>query len=170
MSDQTSLGFTYPEATDNANLWEHLQELAENINDYLASHGRIQTTTELADSSSFTTTETVIASVTAALVTGRTYRVRYVGKVGTSVGGDTVNLLMKDTNLAGAEIMSRPNEPLPTNTAGGHYFEMETEWTAVATANKTFVVTAVRASGSGSVRREAAATRPTLLYVEYVRG
>ena len=163
----TSLGFTYPDASGNANLWEHFQALATDINDYIASHGRIATTIETSDSSTFTTTLTAIASVTAALVSGRTYKVRAITHLRTTVAADTANVQLREDNTAGTEMQTAAAVEIPSTTAGGHYFTLETEFTAVSTANKTFVLCAQRASGTGTLVREAAGIRPTLLYVDY---
>lgn len=166
----TSLGFTYPDAAGNVNLWEHFQALATDINDYIASHGRVQTSVADTDSATFTTSETIVATVTAALVTGRTYKVRAVTHIATTVANDLVTLRLNETDLSGTQLQSNDNRELLSTSVAGFYFDIEGEWTAVATANKTFVVGAVRASGSGNLRREAAATRPTIMYVDYVRG
>lgn len=166
----TSLGFTYPDATGNANLWEHFQALATDINDYLASHGRISTSVETTDSATFTTANTQIGSVVAALVSGRTYAVRLVTHIGADATGSTADVNLRENNTAGAEIQAAVGVPIPTSTAAGHYLAIEGEYTAVSTGNKTFVAVAARNSGSANLRREAAATRPQLLYVEYARG
>lgn len=166
----TSLGFTYPDASGNVNLWEHFQELATDINDYIASHGRIATELQTSDSATFTTANTAIGTVTAALVSGRTYKIRLITHIGTTTGGDTADVNIRENNTAGVEIQAAVAVPIPTNTAVGHYVELEGEYTAVATGSKTFVAVASRNSGSGTLRREAAATRPHLFYVDYTRG
>lgn len=130
---------------------------------------RIATSPYDSDSTGFTTTETEVASVTAALVTGRTYRVRLHIRIGTSAANDIVNMRIRQDTTGGAEMTV---DPLTLTSAGvaGNLFDVEVEHTASATGNKTFVATAQRTSGSGTIRREAAANRPTYLYVDYIRG
>lgn len=165
----TALGFTYPDASGNANLWEHFQALATDINDYLASRGRVATMTpETADSATFTTTVTSIASVTAQLVTGRVYKLRLITHIASTVAGDRVDLAIRENNTAGTELQTLTAAPIDTTTSAGHYFDVEAQFTAVATGSKTFVGTAARQAGTGTLRREAASTRPTLFYVDCV--
>lgn len=128
---------------------------------------RIATTVETTDSATFTTTETAIASVTAALVSGRTYRVRIVTRIGTTVANDAVIVRLREDSTAGTEMASGRLGSLDTGVAG-NLIVFEAEYTAAATANKTFVASAVRSSGTGTYHREAGTNRPTYLYVDYV--
>jgi hypothetical protein len=128
------------------------------------------TTIETLDSSNFTTTETEIASVTAPLVNGRVYKVRASTHIGTSVANDVANMRIREDTVAGNELNLNPNIALPNAGVAGNYSEIEVEYTAVATGNKTFSLTASRAGGSGNLRREAAGNRPTYFYVDYIRG
>lgn len=128
---------------------------------------RIATTVEVTDSATFTTTETTIASVTAALVSGRTYRVRVVTRLGTTVAADAAIVRLREDNAAGTEMTGIRLEAMSTNLAG-NVFTVEAEFTASSTANKTFVATGIRSAGTGNIFREAATNRPTYLYVEYV--
>lgn len=131
--------------------------------------GRIATGKETTDSANFTTTETSIVSVAAPLVNGATYRVTLITHIGTTVAGDLATVRIRENTAAGTEIHGDVLE-LPTNRATGYPYQGEEEYTAVATATKTFHGTAVRTSGSGSLRREGATTRGTYLYVDYIRG
>jgi hypothetical protein len=130
---------------------------------------RVGTGFEDTDSSTFTTSATVIASATAQLVSGRTYHVKVITHLGSSVAADTATLSLKEDSVSGTEIQGATGLVLTTSAAGG-YFQIETDFTAVATGSKTFVATALRASGSGNLRREAAAIRPTWLTVDYAYG
>lgn len=130
---------------------------------------RIETSTETADSSTFTTTETSIGSVTASLVTGRTYRVRLFTRIGTTVANDVAIVRVREDSVAGAELVGDATAALTTSVTGNTVIQ-EIEYTATATGAKTFVATCVRSTGSGSLRREASSTRPTYLYVDYIRG
>jgi len=55
------------------------------------------------DSATFTTVETTVLSVTAPLVSGRTYRVVFYGKFATTVAGDIGAARMREDNVVGAE-------------------------------------------------------------------
>jgi hypothetical protein len=130
---------------------------------------RVATSTESADSANVTTTETTVQSVTAALVSGRTYRVRWAGRLSSSVATDTFVGRIREDNATGTELASwqtDSNLPATLGLAG----VIEAEYTAGATANKTFVLAIVRSAGSGNGRLEAAATRPAYLYVDYISG
>lgn len=133
----------------------------------LNGRGRIATTIETSNSSGITTTETTIASVTAPLVAGRVYKVRFVGAADTSVAEDTADARIRQDSSGGTEMQLRR---LDLKDATGRWpIEMEAEYTAVSTATKTFVATIVRTSGTGTIIRIASATVPTYLYVDYVR-
>lgn len=168
----TSLGFEYADSTDHTRIWEHLQDTAESINDYLATRGRVGTNTRTSASSGVTTTETTIDSVTAALVSGRTYRIRWNAAIKSSVAGDTVFVRLREDNTAGTQMNIIRVECPATGGSGTRYLAtIEAEYTAGSTGNKTFVGTIVRASGTtGSYTVEADTTYPVLLTVDYVSG
>lgn len=88
MADTTALGFVFPEATDDVNLWEHFEALAVSINDYIASHGRVATAVVDTDSPTFTTSEASLGALVAPLVSGRTYKVGMILHIGTTVAND----------------------------------------------------------------------------------
>jgi hypothetical protein len=132
---------------------------------------RIATTIRTSDSSGVTTTETTIDSVTAALVTGRTYRVRWTARVDGSVNADTLFVRIREDNVSGNQLqILRVEVPATGGVGTGYPGTIEAEYTAVATGNKTFVGTIVRASGTGTVNIEAGPNRPVYLYVDYIRG
>lgn len=133
----------------------------------LNGRGRIATATENSNSANITTTETTIASVTASLVAGRVYKVCLIGGVDASVAGDTCDARLRQDSSAGTEMQLRRVDL--KDITGRWPVELEAEYTAVATGNKTFVATYVRASGTGNVIRVASGTIPTYLYVDYVR-
>lgn len=132
---------------------------------------RVGTGFEDTDSASIaSTTFVAIASVTCQLVAGRTYRVKLVTHMMSSVTTDTTTLGLREDTAAGVEINGAAALPLVGSATAGVYYQVEGDFTAVATGSKTFVAVANRASGSGNVRREAAATRPTWLTVDYAYG
>jgi hypothetical protein len=130
---------------------------------------RIATTTVTSDSSTFTTTETEVASVTAALVSGRTYRVRYMARFGSTVAGDWLMASIREDDTSGT-VLTQDNVILEQSAVSGWPLTVEVEYTAGSTGDKTFILTGDRVGGTGTCRLEAAATRPTYLYVDYIRG
>lgn len=130
---------------------------------------RIATTIETADSSGVTTIETVVMSVSASVVAGRTYRVRFAGEFGTTVAGDELNVYIKEDSTSGTQLQHNLVY-LRTTSSNGNPHVMEAEFTAVSSGTKTFVLSIVRASGTGTARLEAFSTRPSYLYVDYIRG
>ena len=130
---------------------------------------RIATDVDTADSGTFTTTETVVSTVVAALVSGRTYRVRWYGGCVTTVAADIYLGRIREDNVTGTILQER-NRQIGTTSASGEPLELEAEFTAVATGNKTFVATGVRNGGTGTLHADATAVRPRYLYVDYIRG
>lgn len=132
---------------------------------------RIMTNTRTSNSGNVTTTETTIDSVTAALVVGRTYRVRWTAAVDSSVAGDTAFVRLREDSVSGSQLQIMRVHLPTTGGAGTHWpATIEAEYTALATGNKTFVGTLVRVTGTGDIIVEAAATSPVYLYVDYIRG
>lgn len=130
---------------------------------------RIATNIRTGDSSTFTTTETTVDSVTAALVSGRTYRVRWTVQWASSVANDDVAGRIREDNSTGTELAFGKVRSLDASSTGWSGW-VEGEYTAVSTGNKTFVWTGVRFAGTGNCRAEAATTRPIYLYVDYISG
>jgi hypothetical protein len=134
-----------------------------------ASPGRVATTTRTADSSAVAGVETVSDSVTAYLVAGSRYRIRWTAAVNSTVSADTAFVRIREDNLAGAQLqLERVTMPLTGGTGTRYPAHLEVEFVAVATGNKTFVSTYIRASGSGNVNVAAASNFPVYLYVDYV--
>lgn len=132
-----------------------------------ASVRRIATTIRTTNTSTFTA-ETLINSVTAALESGKTYRVRWVANVASSVLGDLTRTRIREDNLAGTQLQLR-NVGVPN---GGTDFPvaLEVEYTAGSTGNKTFAATCQRVSGTGNIACNANASQPIYFYVDYIRG
>jgi hypothetical protein len=150
--------------------WAALERLrASDLNDALAPP-RIATTEVVSDSSTFTTTETQVASVTAALVSGRNYRVRLVARFGTSAANDIVVVRVREDNLSGTTLQFELR-PLPsTSSSGNTVGVLEGEYVAASTGDKTFVASGQRTSGSGNIRLDAEAGAPAYLYVDHIRS
>lgn len=131
---------------------------------------RIETTVETSDSSTFTTSETEVMSVTAPLVSGRTYRVRFWGTFNSTVNGDRIRVKVREDDSSGTQLAEHQMVISTTASTTGYLSVVEVEFTAASTGNQTFVVTGERLAGSGSINREGATNRPSYLYVDYIRG
>lgn len=130
---------------------------------------RIATTTSTSDVGTFTTTETQLDAVTAALVSGRVYKVVWEG-AGVSDAIDTTMLVrIRENNTSGTIIQER-NFYIPTGSSSGYAMHLSVPYTAVSTANKTFVITGTRNGGSGNLLAEGAANHPRQLFVDYISG
>lgn len=129
----------------------------------------IALTTNTSDSSTWTTTETETDSVTAPLVSGRTYKIRWSGAIVTTVAGDVDLLRIREDNTTGTALQTR-GLYLGSTISGGIPCTLEARYTAVATADKTFVVTGIRNAGTGTHHGDGDPTRPRHTYVEYVSG
>lgn len=129
---------------------------------------RIQTSTITADTATITTTETEVGTITAALVSGRKYRVVMDFGFTVSVATDHHFARIREDNSAGTQIQGR--RLTGATTAQTYYGRLETEYTAVSTGNKTFSATFVRTAGTGNIKLSANANSPTLIYVDYISG
>lgn len=128
---------------------------------------RIATSTMTVDSVAFTTTETVIATVTGDLIEGLTYRVIFDAGFQTTVDG-ILRLSIREDSLVGTVVQIRD---FWIDASGGvNGGRVEGFYTAVATGSKTFVATGDMILGAGSTSINATATFPAYLYIEYVEG
>lgn len=128
---------------------------------------RIETSEITSPSSDVTTTETTVASVTADVVSGRTYRITADVALEGSVAGDRFSVRIREDDSSGAQLQRREFDVEYTDYIPYH---LEVEFPASSTVSKTFVVTLERESGSGDLRINAFSSRPSYLYVDYVRG
>lgn len=129
---------------------------------------RIATTVRTVNVGTFTA-ETSIDTVTAALVTGRIYVIRWAGALFSSVADGSARGRIREDSLVGTQLQLRQ---IVTNTIASQAFPlaMEVEFTAVSTGNKTFAATCQRQTGTGNITCTAASDTPTYFYVDYVRG
>lgn len=130
---------------------------------------RIATTIETSDSSTFTTTATTVMSVTASLVSGRTYRIRAICQFESDTAGDLVVGRIQEDDSSGTQLSHAQTEIVNASSIG-YTIVTEAEYTAASTGNKTFVLTGDRNGGSGTLFRGASSVRPSYLYVDYIRG
>jgi hypothetical protein len=128
---------------------------------------RIAITNRTTNSSTFTS-EAVITSVTAALESGKTYRLTWVVDVASTVLGDTARWRIREDNIAGAtRQLTHTYMSMANNDFGAI---LQADYTAVATGNKTFVGTCHRSLGTGTFSCNANANEPSSFTVDYVSG
>jgi hypothetical protein len=128
---------------------------------------RIETQVRTSDSSGVTTTETAVDTVTAAVVAGRVYRIRYVMRVNSDAANDDYRVTIREDSASGTQLML-VNLDIPILFREPQTV-LEAEYTADATEDKTFVGTIDRIAGSGTLIAVASAVSPTYLYVDYIR-
>jgi hypothetical protein len=130
----------------------------------------IAATTLTADSPTWTTTETTAISVTAALVDGRTYRVRLDAAFATDSAGDVADVKIRLTDTSGTTLQDRLVYMPITSSATGFGAVVEGLYTATSTGSVTFVGTGRRVGAGGTHRIEAASGRDARLEVFYLEG
>lgn len=133
----------------------------------------IDDTIEVADSATFTTTETVLITLTVPVVSGRTYSVDGKLRIQSTVGGiaEGCQVRIREDNVTGNELDRLIINVATTATTVGYGGMLLSRYTAVATGNKTFVVTGVRITGAtGTFRMEGSAASPNILAVRYETG
>lgn len=128
---------------------------------------RIATAIRTASSVSFTTTETVLDTVVAAVVDGRTYRVSWSVDLASTVTDDVARIRIREDSLTG-QVLNLTNIVCRAGRDIG--FTLEAEYTADATEDKTLVATCHRQDGTGTLTSNALSSEPIYLYVDYIRG
>lgn len=129
---------------------------------------RIATTTISVDSAGFTNAaEVIIASVTAPLIEGLTYKIWFWGGLMSTAAADELQTRIREDNAAGAQLSLNSTSITRSSATGDWTASLEAQYTAVATGDKTFVVTGIRAVGTGTGRIETA-QKPSLFYVEFI--
>lgn len=127
------------------------------------------TTPVTADSATFTTVETIVATFTAPLVSGQVYEIIAMLFMHTSSSAATpaeVALTrIREDNVTGTQLQGA-NIPMLTASSGGFPALLRAEYTAVATATKTFVITGIRNGGAGTMNLKASASSPCLFRVQ----
>ena len=130
--------------------------------------GRIATSRRTTDSAAVTSTvtESIIDTVTADLVAGRTYKIVWDFGASQSVATDNFFARIRLDNISGTQLQGF--RIMTGNNGTSNPVHRETEYDAVATGPQTFVTTFIRIAGTGSLTSHAASTNPQLLYVEQV--
>lgn len=114
------------------------------------------------------TTESLAGiSVTANLVSGRRYRVTLRMNVRASVAADVYFARIRQDNVSGTQIDQWQTYCNSTSSVG-FPSQPTGEYTASATAAKTFVATLTRVAGTGTGQLAAAADRPATMVVDLI--
>jgi len=115
------------------------------------------------------TVETTLDTLVVPLVSGRRYWITWNGAAQSSVADGAVRFRIREDTSAGTQIALRqaPMNAVVNQSFGVH---MRALYTAVATANKTFVITGVRQNGTGNITAVASTDAPTFTWAEYVSG
>lgn len=127
---------------------------------------RIATAIRDTNSAAFTA-ETVTDTVTASLIEGLTYTVNSFTLARSSAAGDRDLIRVREDSVSGNTLRSA-NVFIQATGADFHLFQ-EVLYTAVATGDKTFVLTGNRGAGTGSITHTAGTANPVYLYVELVQ-
>lgn len=125
--------------------------------------------TVTADSAPFVS-QTSVMTVSADLIEGRVYAVRFHGRFASNDATDRVVVRLRETNVSGQQ-HTEHNVLILSGTDTGFPDVSEFEFQAGATGSQTFAATGQRVSGGGTTTRlRAASDRPATLTVTYVRG
>jgi hypothetical protein len=127
---------------------------------------RVGTTTATTNgTATSSTTELVVDTVTASVVSGRRYRIKSTFPHQHSVANDRFFLLLREgTTTAGTQLTY--NTTFGHTTAQVDVLTVETDWTASSTGSQSFCICARRTVGTGTLTPVGAATQPRSLIVE----
>lgn len=126
---------------------------------------RIAQTEETSNSGTFSA-ETVILSVTGALVSGKRYRIDVDTHIDVDTSGDDVHVRVREDNVSGT-VQHESARDVPLNNRAEH-FRMMFDFVASSTGNKTFVATADVVVGAGVCSRQASSTQPSTITIDCV--
>jgi hypothetical protein len=119
------------------------------------------------DSSTFTTSETEVQTITVPVTSGRVYSVTWWPLFRSSVANDEVRARIREDSSAGTEIQTAVRVVTTGAGALGTEMSLTAFYTAGATEDKTFSLTGVRVGGSGNINLEGASGRPSIAVVRY---
>lgn len=117
-------------------------------------------------SSASFTAETVVDTITANLIAGKTYEVTYNGLFQSSVAADVVNINLREDSISGTRMCDGRASMVTANKT--FLMACRAIYVAVSTGSKTFVLTGTRDSGTGNITRAAASNDPSLMTVRRV--
>jgi hypothetical protein len=131
---------------------------------------RINTLEITTPSSTFTTTEVVLATFTADLVEGRVYQVTAKMPLTSDTANAECRVQLREDTLAGTILDSNCAEMSTATSTTSNNIEVESEYQAVATGTKTFVVTGQLVSTAGPVlTMNASGTRKGYVIANFIR-
>lgn len=141
---------------------------ADRLNDNLVEE-REDTTSITSDSTTWNGTEAATGNtVTSDLVDGLRYKIWFIGRISSDVAADTACIRIREDNLAGTQL-NMGFVTMTTTSGNGWSIVVHAEYTAVATAAKTFALTGQRTIGAGTAHRvRGTATGPGYLVCEKV--
>lgn len=123
--------------------------------------------TRTSNTGGITTTETVLDTVTATLVAGRTYRITYNTNAASTVLTTMARFRIREGNgIAGTMRQLANTVPAIINSDFG--VTLVGRFTAVSSGSQTFSGTLVRASGTGTLSSNANTNQPTYMTIERV--
>jgi hypothetical protein len=133
---------------------------------YIAT--RVAISTIVADTTTYGGTETSLATIAATLINGLTYGVYFNGRVSADVAADLSGLRLREDTVIGNQL-NFTNVYVGATTGNGFTTVAYGEYTAGATASKTFVLTGQRTGGSGTAHRvRASANAPAFLMITLI--
>jgi hypothetical protein len=128
--------------------------------DFVAEATKVTTTTVSADTSTYTTTEALLATFSATLVSGRGYAVEadlaVVASAVASPSAEVSLVRLREDNLTGSQL-AQVNVYLVSTSSAGFPTRLYAEYTAVSSGSKTFAITGVRNGGANSHKLHGAA-------------
>jgi hypothetical protein len=162
-----NLALRYPSLSSAPNVPQDIQNLASDVDTAVVGRLKGQTTPIIADSATWTGTETgSLASVTLNVTAGVTYGLTLYIAVSSTVTGTEISFMRIREDTATGNQLAAASLPMPTSGTTGFPITVYTEYTAVSTGAKTFVVTGQRVSGTGSHQVRAGTGRNSYFTVE----
>lgn len=129
---------------------------------------RVATTPLTTNSATWTTTESgALITASALLTNGWTYAVTAILFVNSTAAADVGFMRIHEDTATGTQDVGE-NVYMATTSANGWPVTLYAEYTASATATKTFVVTGSRTAGTGTMGIVATTTRPCFLKIDRI--
>lgn len=164
----TTLGITYPDSTDAVRVWEDMQTLAEDVDGLIAAKGFVAEDIRTSSSGTFTTSETVVQSLTWTAVSTVRYKITAVQSLQSSVANDNASIRLR--YASGASVTSGgaqlrvifPNLDVANK---GQYETLVATVTGLS-GQHTVGVTAVRSTGTGTLQSFGSAGAENYILIE----
>lgn len=129
---------------------------------------RVATVPLSANSAAWTTAESAaLISATAALTNGSVYKLQLFTHVQSTVTTEPAQIRIREDNATGTQVAITQTF-CGTTSGNGFFVYIYAEYTAVATANKVFVVTGQRNGGSASQTLVASPTKVSYLTIDRI--